>query len=206
MTSLFFSALMLWLIVMSLVQKKIQKNRFFTTPVFPFLVVGLGVGGLLFFPLGGFPLTYWSASLMSCFSLPLVALLLILIVERLFSCTLFSPQDWRAAWIFGAVGSLVLYPAALGLGRIDPYAWGWDVGSFFIVIACLTLVLLLARNRFAILLLIAIAAFDIKLQESTNLWDYLIDPIYAIVALLMSMRYLFFKEKQEELPSPLFVR
>ena len=206
MTSLFFSALMPWLIVMLLVQKRIQKNRFFTLPVFPFIVVGLIVAGLLFCPVGGFSLIYWSASLMSCFSIPLIGLLLVLIVERLFSCTLFSPQDWKASWIVGGLGSLVLYPAALGLGRIDPYSWGWGLGSFFIVIACLTLVLLLARNRFAILLLVAMASFDFQLQESTNLWDYLIDPIYAIVALVMCMRHLFFKEKQEELSSHLFVR
>ncbi len=205
-TSLFFSALMPWLVVMLLVQKKIQKNCFFTSPVFPFIFVGLVVAGLLFCPVGGFPLIYWSSSLMSCFSLPLMGLLLILIIEQLFCCTFFSADDWKVAWIFGAAGSLVLYPAALGLGPIDPYAWGWGSGSFFILMASFTLVLLVARNRFAILLLIAIAAFDIKLQESTNLWDYLIDPIYAIVALMMSMRYLFFKEKRKELPSHLFVR
>ncbi|MFZ4116328.1 MAG: hypothetical protein ACOYK6_06350 [Chthoniobacterales bacterium] len=198
------SSLLLWLIIMLLVEKPIQKNRFFTSPLFLSCLVGLVLAALFFLPLGEISLARWSASLMSNTSIPLIGLLLVLLVERLFSCTLFRPQDWKTAWMFGACGGLLLYPAALGLGRIDPYSWGWGNSPFFIVVGFLILILLIAKNRFAILLLVAIAAFDSQFQASTNLWDYLIDPIYAVIALVMGIGALFFREK-EKVRSHLFV-
>ncbi len=131
-------------------------------------------------------------------SIPLVGLLLVLIMEKFFSCTLFSAWEWRTTWIFGMLSSLILYPAALGLGPIDPYCWGWGNNLFLVVIAIFTFFLLVTKNRFAILILLALAAFDFQLQETTNLWDYLIDPIYAVLALVMGMRSLFFNEEPQE--------
>lgn len=204
MISLFFAAVVPWLMITLFLQKQVQKKHIFTSPVFSFSFLGLLVAGFLLLPVGGLSLAYWSASLITCLSLPLVGLLLLLILEWLFSYKLFLAQDWKAAWLFGVISSLVLYPAALGLGRIDPYCWGWGTGPLFIGVAGLTLLLLIRKNRFAILLLLALASFDVQLQGSTNLWDYLIDPIYAIVALLLSLRYLF-REKQES-HSHFFVR
>jgi len=66
-------------------------------------------------------------------------------------------------------------------------------------------VLLLTKNRFAILLLLALAAYDLQLQESTNLWDYLIDPIYAILAMILGIPSLFVTRKQAP-SSSLFLR
>jgi len=183
---------------MLLLQKKILKNRFFSSPGILFFAIGVFVAGMLLLPIRGFSLLVWSASLMGGVSVPLVGLLLVLIMEKFFSCTLFSAWEWRTTWIFGMLSSLILYPAALGLGPIDPYCWGWGNNLFLIVIAILTFFLLVTKNRFAILILLALAAFDFQLQETTNLWDYLIDPIYAVLALVMGMRSLFFNEEPQE--------
>jgi hypothetical protein len=126
-------------------------------------------------------------------------------IDRLFSCQLFSRSEWRTLWIFGISASLLLYPASLGLGHIDPYCWGWGNRYFFLGFCFLTLVLLLTKNRFAILLLLALAAYDLQLQESTNLWDYLIDPIYAILAMILGIPSLFVTRKQAP-SSSLFLR
>jgi hypothetical protein len=198
MISLFLYGLLPWLLIMLLLQKKILKNRFFTSPGILFFAIGLFVAGMLLLPIRGFSLLVWSASLMGGVSVPLVGLLLVLIMEKFFSCTLFSAWEWRTTWIFGMLSSLILYPAALGLGPIDPYCWGWRNNLFLVVIAILTFFLLVTKNRFAILILLALAAFDFQLQETTNLWDYLIDPIYALLALVMGMRSLFFNEEPQE--------
>jgi hypothetical protein len=198
MISLFLYGLLPWLLIMLLLQKKILKNRFFSSPGILFFAIGVFVAGMLLLPIRGFSLLVWSASLMGGVSIPLVGLLLVLIMEKFFSCTLFSAWEWRTTWIFGMLSSLILYPAALGLGPIDPYCWGWGNNLFLVVIAILTFFLLVTKNRFAILILLALAAFDFQLQETTNLWDYLIDPIYAVLALVMGMRSLFFNEEPQE--------
>lgn len=198
MISLFLYGLLPWLLIMLLLQKKILKNRFFSSPGILFFAIGVFVAGMLLLPIRGFSLLVWSASLMGGVSVPLMGLLLVLIMEKFFSCTLFSAWEWRTTWIFGMLSSLILYPAALGLGPIDPYCWGWGNNLFLVVIAILTFFLLVTKNRFAILILLALAAFDFQLQETTNLWDYLIDPIYAVLALVMGMRSLFFNEEPQE--------
>ena len=38
------------------------------------------------------------------------------------------------------------------------------------------------------LLLLALGAFAFRLQASTNLWDYLIDPIYGAIAFGMMVK------------------
>ena len=209
MTS-FLHSVLPWLVIMTLLQKKIQKNRFFISPVVPFFFVGLLVAGILFLPIistemGGVSLALWSSSLMRSVSLPLIGLLVIVMMDRLFSCQLFLHSEWRTLWIFGMSSSLLLYPAALGLGHIDPYCWGWGNRYFLITLTLVTLLLLLAKNRFAILLLLALAAYDLQLQESTNLWDYLIDPIYAILAMIFAIPSLFVTRKQAP-TSSLFLR
>ena len=77
----------------------------------------------------------------------------------------------------------VLYPLALGLGKFDPYGLGWGSTGFFAVTALVTIVLLWRENRFGILLFFSIAAYDLRCLESTNFWDYLVDPLYWLLSL-----------------------
>jgi hypothetical protein len=44
--------------------------------------------------------------------------------------------------------------------------------------------LILRGSRFGIVLLLPFAGFLIGLQESTNFWDAVIDPFYAIFSIL----------------------
>jgi len=104
--------------------------------------------------------------------------------ERAFSRRIFSQRDWRTAWGFGAVGGLALYPLALGVGSIDPYEWGWRFSPLFVVIGALTVWLVWKQNRFGLLLLLAAVAFHLRLLESTNYWDYLLDPVYCMASLV----------------------
>ncbi len=184
-------SLFLWLLTMFLLQKKVRKNRFFTSLLPLFFLFGSLLTVLFFLPPMGPFVAKWIESLMKNMSIPLLGILFLRLIEEIFSCTLLNSKDWRAIWFSGASFSLFLYPAALGLGPLDPYSWGWGYGSFFIAIALLTAILLITKNRFSILLLLTIACFEVQLEPSKNFWDYLLDPIYGTLALMMSLYSLF---------------
>ena len=95
-------------------------------------VAGLALAAVVsvaavWFPWFGHPLPFWSASLSANFSVIMVLLLVVSVFDRAFETGIFRPRDWRAAWIFGGVASVLLYHSALGLGpqNFDAYALGW---------------------------------------------------------------------------------
>lgn len=89
-------------------------------------------------------------------------------------------------WLCFALLGLVLYPAALGLGMLDTYRWGYSPRGLILVIAGLTAVFWLLRNALGVAMLtVATLAFMVDLKPSDNYWDYLLDPfivIYSVVA------------------------
>ena len=134
-------------------------------------------------PVEGLVIARWVAGLNANFSVPLTVMLALIVWEEIFDRSRFSEREWATAWGFGAIGGLVLYPMALGLGSFDPYEWGWPISPLFLVIGVLTAWLIWRGNRFGLLLLLAAAAFQLRLLESANYWDYLLDPIYSLVSL-----------------------
>jgi hypothetical protein len=139
---------------------------------------------LLRIPVGGWHLFAWVRTLEQNPSFTLTGLLAVALVQRLSGKKIFRTEDWGAAWIIGAVAALVLYPMGLGLTPIDPYTWGWD-GILPIVTAATATLLLIAGNRFGILLLLPLGGFALHLQESSNFWDAAVDPFYGGASLLL---------------------
>lgn len=91
-------------------------------------------------------------------------------------------------WI--ALVAIVFYPLALGVGMLDPYAWGYGSMTLLAaVIATALVVWLMGSNRIAIILALAILAWAAGWHESANLWDYILDPflgLWAIGSLIRS--------------------
>jgi hypothetical protein len=146
-------------------------------------LTGAIAAGVMLVPVQGLVIARWVAGLNANFSIPLTSMLALIVWEQAFDRETFSEREWTTAWGFGAIGGLALYPMALGLGSFDPYQWGWPFSPLFIFIAALTVWLVWRENRFGILLLLCAAAFQLQLLESTNYWDYLLDPIYSLVSL-----------------------
>ena len=105
----------------------------------------------------------------------------------------FSPKEIHVPaamkfWI--ALVAIIFYPLALGVSMLDPYAWGY--GSFTLlaaVIATALIAWLAGSNRIAIILAMAILAWAAGWHESSNLWDYILDPflgLWAIGSLIRS--------------------
>jgi hypothetical protein len=73
---------------------------------------------------------------------------------------------------------------------LDPYVWGYD--SITLLTAVMAVALdawLVGSNRIAIILALAILAWAAGWHESTNLWDYILDPflgLWAIASLIRS--------------------
>jgi hypothetical protein len=105
----------------------------------------------------------------------------------------FSPKQITVStpiriWI--ALVALAFYPLALGVGMLDPYAWGYSSIVFLAAVIATGLVaLLMGSSLMAIILALAILAWAAGWHESTNLWDYILDPflgLWAIGSLIRS--------------------
>ena len=138
---------------------------------------------LILLPVGGLPAGRWLAALNLPPSVPLLALLAGQVWKNAFKTEVFRLPDRQAGWVFGSLAGLALYPMALGLGRFDPYGLGWQFSPLFGVIALATLALVWKRNRFGLLLLGSLIAYDLRLLDTTNFWDYLVDPVYWLLCL-----------------------
>jgi hypothetical protein len=101
--------------------------------------------------------------------------------------------------------ALCFYPLALGLGMIDPYAWGYGSIAFFIGVLTFALVCgLLNWVKGVWIIAIAIIAWAAHWHESANLWDYLLDPFLAIWALLAPLGILNRRRKEKARSGYLF--
>ena len=134
-------------------------------------------------PCGGLPLARWLAGVVDHWSVPTIALLASALFQRLFGIDLLRRKDREAAWLFGGVAGLLLYPLALGWGPFDPYGLGWHFGPLFIGVAVLSVALISRDNRFGVVLVLAIAAWHVRVAESANYWDCLLDPFYCVVSI-----------------------
>ena len=90
-----------------------------------------------------------------------------------------APVKWSIA-----VLAIVFYPFALGVSMFDPYAWGYGSIAFLISVLIFALICGLAGWTKGVWIIgIAIIAWSVRWHESSNLWDYLLDPALAIWAL-----------------------
>lgn len=139
-------------------------------------------------PLAGFATWQWAFGANIVPSVPLASILADEVWRNATGQSVLDRRARSAAWGFGAVAGMLLYPMALGLGSFDPYALGWEVGALFVLTLMVTLSLLAARNRFGVVLIAAVLGYDLQLTESTNLWDYLVDPAFAVLGTLVLVR------------------
>jgi len=73
------------------------------------------------------------------------------------------------------------YPSALGAIDFDMYRLGFEPVSLLIVLAVIALLAWQLREYFLLASIVtAVFAFHFQLLESTNLWDYLFDPLLVL--------------------------
>lgn len=90
-----------------------------------------------------------------------------------------------------ALVSVIFYPLTLGLSRWDPYSLGYQPLILTLVLALFGIGLVYYRKYLsAFFLAIVLVAYLLRLQESDNLWDYLFDPVLAVVFWIWLLKWL----------------
>lgn len=154
-------------------------------------ILALPAAIVLLIPMEGFPAGRWLVSYQANTSLPLVILLFGTVFEKAFKIRILDAKATLACRLFSVGAGLLLYPMALGIGTYDPYCAGWHFSWLFCLTLATTLILLIMKNRFSMVLLAAVLAYDFHLLESINLWDYLVDPLMVLVSIVgLIWRYL----------------
>ncbi|MBN8249677.1 MAG: hypothetical protein J0L84_19835, partial [Verrucomicrobia bacterium] len=146
------------------------------------LLVCLGATGVR---IHGLTMAGWWSGIVPGLSLPTLALLVHAGLRVSGHEGLFRSRDLRDLWWFGVLAGLLLYPAALGWGSWDPYAAGWSRSWVVLAAGALCVLALLQDRRLGVVLVAAAVAWRLGLLESQNYWDYLLDPLFVLLALGM---------------------
>ncbi len=98
--------------------------------------------------------------------------------------------EFRFSGLAAAIAGLVLYPAAAGCINYDTYVWGY-AGYLLPAAIAILIAYVIYRGYLvtAFALNIAIAGFLLSVGASRNLWDYLIDPVAAIIGIGTSVAF-----------------
>jgi hypothetical protein len=152
------------------------------------LILGMVVAALILLPVRGLPMGRWLGALNFQASVPLMGLLAGCLWQMTAQRELFRPHELRTAWGFGLVSGIVLYPSALGMGDFDLYQWGWGFSPLLAGVVLTAMVLAARGNRFCWLLIMAMLAWDARCFETTNLWDYLVDPVFVLASVAIVIR------------------
>ena len=163
--------------VLVLILQKITPQEF---PVIAKIFLIVLLGNLFFWPLGlgmELPLAAYVRGVTGDLSI----VLMLLLWSSLLPASKITPIAFKFSIAIIAIG---FYPFALGLGMIDPYAWGYGSIAFLVVVLAFALVCGLANwSKGVWIIAIAIIAWSAHWHESANLWDYILDPFLAIWAL-----------------------
>ncbi|QWE01805.1 hypothetical protein [Polynucleobacter sp. JS-JIR-II-b4] len=174
----------------------------FSPNTFPFAIkvfLVLLMGNILFWPLGmNLPLVAYVRGLTGDLSIVLTLLL----------WTSLLPANKPAPIVFKfavAIVALCFYPFALGLGMVDPYAWGYGSIAFLVAVLFFALVCGLASwTKGVWIIAIAILAWTAHWHESANLWDYLLDPFLAIWAICACIGMMYRRKRDKARSGYLF--
>jgi hypothetical protein len=174
----------------------------FSPSAIPFVIkvfLVLLMGNILFWPLGmNLPLVAYVRGLTGDLSIVLTLLLW----SSLLPTNKPAPFAFK---LFVAIISLCFYPFALGLGMIDPYAWGYGSIAFLVAVLFLAALCGLANwTKGVWIIAIAILAWSVHWHESANLWDYLLDPFLAIWAIYSCIGMMYTRKRDKARSGYLF--
>lgn len=137
-------------------------------------------------PLGGLPLAGYVRGATGDLSVASLVLLAAALLGSLRGWP--APSGRNQLLLLIVIAAAGFYPLALGWGDYDPYRLGY--GSPWFLAYLLGLALLSAMKGFPVIaftIALSVLAWSAGWCESTNLWDYLLDPLvsaYAAAAII----------------------
>ncbi|MGB8516257.1 MAG: hypothetical protein WCD45_00065 [Gallionella sp.] len=99
-----------------------------------------------------------------------------------------APSHHRHLLILLAAVAVIFYPMTLGMSLYDPYRLGYSDAPFVTVVLLIAALAWYKKSYLiALCLALAVIAWSMGWYESTNLWDYLLDPLVGVYALVLLM-------------------
>jgi hypothetical protein len=187
--------ILIFSVLLTLLLERPVKNKLHLILV----VVGL-LPLILFLPVQGLAIAQWLRSVVGDLSVLSIILLLNILLQRWFNHSLIT-HSARSLLLSGVLlVSAVLYPLALGLSSFDAYQLGYEPVIIPLILGIASIMAWLTSKRdLSIVLLLPLMAHNLNLLESTNLWDYLLDPGLLIYALVQSLAIIkFYRTKTKE--------
>ncbi len=133
-------------------------------------------------PFDGLPLAAYVRGMVGDLSITTMVLLWVALLQPCHAATERGQRD-RLLMLIAAT-AVVFYPMTLGMSLIDPYRVGYGNAAFVAVVLLIaSAAWLLRHSLIALCLALATLAWALGWYESTNLWDYLLDPLVAVYAL-----------------------
>lgn len=188
----FIGQILVWAVLITVLPGR------FVSPLFRWKFVAIILFFCLLVPVNGLALGQWLRSATGDLSLISLVIFSNILAQRLFGHHLLTLQS-RKTLLFGIVSVGVLfYPFALGLSTVDPYYFGYAPTGITLILVLFSVIAWFQERRdLAVVLLLPILAFNLKMLESTNLWDYLLDPVlfvYAVVQGAGNIKFTRFKD------------
>jgi hypothetical protein len=142
---------------------------------------------LLPFVLGSCPLheTDFSGFILAHTGTLSVPMIILLLLELLAAWGMAQPhctRHRRNANVLWVMCGIFVYPSAMGFLDTDTYAMGYLKSMAWCVLALSGIALVCRQKILALCLAAAVLVHQLKLLESPNLWDHLIDPWLCLAA------------------------
>jgi hypothetical protein len=154
-------------------------------PVRARYAVMLAAAFAVFIPIGDFSVVAYVRGVTGDLSMATLVLAGAACLAQLTGRTLIGERDLRALCWLCVLAAAFLYPFALGWTPFDPYSLGYGSIGFLTALSCVTLAAWWARLYVIVFIVVAAAlAYLAGAYESRNLWDYLIDPLVSVYALI----------------------
>ena len=129
------------------------------------------------------PVVAYVRGITSDLSIALVALAVWRIGHLALGWRAIDKREQMAVMAALTVAALFLYPLALGWGDWDAYRVGWGSWGMLLMLLLLCSFCWLKDLRvLPVIVALALLAWCFGLMESTNLWDYLLDPWLSMYA------------------------
>ncbi len=142
---------------------------------------------LLWCPMGAaqLPVVAYVRGISSDLSITLVVLAALDAWRRLGGASALQARELSIMSAAVALTALGLYPLALGWGDWDMYRSGWGGPGLLLALALVCAACWVKGLRLLpVLVALALLAWALGCLESTNLWDYLMDPWLSVACLV----------------------
>lgn len=157
---------------------------------------------LLLIPVNGMPIIYYLRGAFGDLSIFTICLLVAGLSNQYFKFTLLDKTSLNIFYYFIFFSGCLFYITSLGIGQFDPYSIGYLQTALPITLLAFSLINVFRNDyNLGVLLVLPVIAFYLEILESTNAWDYVLDPFLWLYAGGISIGNYVASIKKKHLPS-----